>query len=215
MRTGTRARTVRLTMPAERRPRVLVTDLYGDDLVFVNQEAVDAIEAESAEPVGVEPDSPVAPGVFEFELPARSYARIELRTLLPEGTKMPVESTVPFNVVADVDNDQQIRIGESVRGVLDPLEVSDTYLLELWAGQTVEIFAGLAYGDVAFEVLAPGQSVADALSVDDSDIGLSGLDAQARYDAETSGIHRMNVLSAEWRPKGYVLRVTSVGPSPP
>ena len=119
MRTGTRARTVRLTMPAESRPGVLVTDLYGDDLVFVNQEAVDAIEEESGEPVGVEPDAPVAPGVFEFELPARSYGRIELRTLLPEGTRMPVESTVPFNVVADLDNDQQIRIGESVRGVLD------------------------------------------------------------------------------------------------
>ena len=215
MRTGTRARTVRLTTPAETRPGVLVTDLYGDDLVFLNQEAVDSIEAESGEPVGVEPDAPVAPGVFEFELPARSYARIELRTLLPEGTRMPVESTVPFNVVEDLDNDQQIRIGESVRGVLDPLEVSDTYLLELRAGQTVEIFAGSAYGDVALDVRAPGQSVADALGVDDSDIGLSGLDAKVRYDAGTSGTYRIAVVSALWSPMGYVLRVTSVGPSRP
>lgn len=215
MRTGSRARTVRLTIPAETRPGVLVTDLYGDDLIFVNQEAVDAIERDLGEPFGVEPDAPVAPGVFEFALPARSYARIELRTRLPEGTRMPVESTVPFNVVADFDNDQPVRIDESLRGVLDPLEVSDAYLLELRAGETVEIFAGSAYGDVAFEVRAPGQSAADALGVDDSDIGLSGLDARARYEAETPGTYRITVLSAEWRPTGYVLRVTSVGPSRP
>lgn len=215
MRTGTRARTVRLTIPAETRPGVLVTDLYGDDLIFVNQEMVEAIEQELGEPFGVEPDAPVAPGVFEFELPSRSYARIELRTRLPEGTKMPVESTVPFNVVADLDNEQPVRVGESVRGVLDPLEVSDTYLLELRAGETVEIFAGSAYGDVAFEVRAPGQSVADAVEVDDSEIGLSGLDARVRYEAELSGSYRITVLSEEWRPTGYVLRVTSVGPPRP
>ena len=210
MRAGTRNRTVRLTLPPDARPAVLVTSLDGDSLLFANQEAVEAIEEETGEPLGVEPDEPVAPGVFEFELPARTYARIELRTRLPEGTTMPVESTVPFHLVGDLDNDRRIAVGEPVHGVLDPLEVSDSYLLDLQAGETIDVFAGSAYGDVAFDVRAPGHAIGDAYVVDDSGTGLTGVDARGRFVAETSGTHRIIVVTPQWRATGYVLRVTRV-----
>ena len=215
MHAGKRSRTVRLTMPPETRPGVLVTDLYGDKLTFVNQDALEAIEQESDEALGVEPDAPVAPGVFEFELPAGSYVRIEVRTRLPEGTSMTLHSTVPFSVLEDLDNDRQVTLGEPVRGVLDPLEVSDTYLMELQAGGAVEIFAGSAYGDMSFVVRALAQGPADQFEVDDSETGLSGLDARGRYEAEVSGTHRIIVESPSWRPTGYVLEVNPAGPPGP
>ena len=213
LKTGVERQPVRLTLPAEAQPALLVTDLDGSDAYFKNQEALDAIaelaeEGEQPQQAGIEPDLAVAPGVFEFEVPRDTYAVITVGTRRPAGAEMAFASSVPLGRYDDGDEDRALRVGERVEGAIDGLEAGgDTYLVELQRGEVVEIFAGSATGDVGYAVRPPGQQGSEAILVDDSDVGLYGTDAKDNYEAQASGVHRLTVFSSDGRATGYVLRV--------
>lgn len=208
--TGRDSEDVRLQLPADISPAVYVSDIEGEDVYYENQEAVDAADesgqgADDADDV----DVPTEPGVFEFEVPARTYALIYVGTRRPEGADVTFTSNVPLGLYDDSDNDRPVELFTRLRGTIDPLETSgDSFLLELEEGEAVEIFAGSPTGDVGYEVTGPGQKGKDATYVDDSGQGLFGLDARDVYRAETSGTHRITVYSADGTATGYVFEVT-------
>ena len=208
LHTGRRAEQVELTLPPEARPAVYATDLAGEDVFFQNQEAVDAA-AEAGEDIDTdEVDAPVAPGLFEFEVPADTFAVILVSTRVPEGAHMAYRANVELGRYDDTDENRPLAVGDRVTGVIDFLEgAGDTYLMDLHEGESVEIFAGSATGDVGYSVREPGQTGEDATYVDDSGLGLFGADAREIYEAKTSGVHRITVYSADGSGTGYVLEV--------
>lgn len=199
--------TVRLAIPAETQPSVLVTDLGQENVLFENA-ASQARRTQWGEEIEGDPDEEAAPGVFEFELPAASYVWVLLGTARTEGGLVPFESSIPLSYHDDRDDGGSIAVGQTVNGEIDPLEGGDLYLLELEAGDEVEIHAGSATGDMAYSIQAPGQAAADSTVVDDSGTGLHGLDAEERYEATASGAYQVYVFAADSEPAGYVLRVS-------
>ena len=68
-------------------------------------------------------------------------------------------------------------------------------MVVLERGQRVRITATTGASDVAFTILRPGEEEDyDSLFVDDSFIGLAGLDASTTYVAKVSGKHRILVI---------------------
>ncbi|MGI8685785.1 MAG: S1C family serine protease [Acidimicrobiales bacterium] len=209
LHTGRRAQDVRLELPPDVRPAVYASDLDGQDVYFENREAIEAAGEAGEDIEGADdPDAPVAPGVFEFEVPGDTYAVIVVGTRVAEGAHVTYTSNVALGRYDDVDDNEPLGAGERVTGVIDPLETAgDTYLIDLEEGEQIEIFAGSATGDVGYEMREPGQTGEDATYVDDSGIGLFGVDARDLYTAETSGTHRLTVYSADGTGTGYVLEV--------
>ena len=203
--------TVRITLPDEQQPAVVATDLTGEELLFQNQEAVDLFAELAGEEVEGLPemkaDEPVAPGVFEFELPDETYAVIAVGTGLDEGADMTFETSIPVAVFDDVDQRRPAQIGDRVVGEVEGFEESDSFVLHLEEGDVVEIYVGSPHGDPSVEVRAPGQEPADAFYIDDSDLGINGLDAKDQYEAETTGDHVVTVYSNDGFPMGYLFEI--------
>ena len=216
LRTGATEQSVRLTLPAAARPAVLVTDFEGSEVYFQNQEAIDAMAEATGLDEGLyddeEADAASAPGVFEFDVPADTYAVLVVGTRVAGGTSMTFTSSVPLGRYDDADEDRSVRLGDRLEGVVDGLESGDTFLVDLQRGEEVEIFAGSATGDVGFSIRGPGVSVKDEVVVDDSDVGLFRVDAEDTFEPETSGPHRITVFSADGRATGYVLKVNRTDP---
>lgn len=209
LHTGSTSKNVRLELPSETLPAVYASDLDGEEVYFENQEAIEAA-GEAGEDIADadDADAPVAPGVFEFEVPAQTFVVIVVGTRVPEGAHMTFTSNVSLGRYDDVDDNEPLEIGERVTGIIDPLETKgDSYLIDLAAGDEIEIFAGSATGDVGYEVREPGQTGEDATSVDDSGLGLFGVDARDLFTAETSGTHRLTVYSADGAGTQYVFEV--------
>ncbi|MEO6120563.1 MAG: serine protease [Acidimicrobiales bacterium] len=206
VRTGDEPETVRLTLPADMDPAVLVVDAKGDT-IFENEAFVDGVSAETGDS-GLEADEAVAPGVFEFEVPADTYALIFVGVDRPEPVELRYISTVPLGRYDDVDEGRRLRPGQRLEGILDSLETrGDSFLVDLDEGEEVEIFASSATGDVGFSVRAPGGEPDDDVFVDDSDEGLFGVDAKDTFTAERTGEHRITVFSSDGRATAYALRV--------
>ena len=130
LHTGRSSKNVRLELPPETLPAVYAADLDGGEVYFANQEAIDAAGEEFDDADGA--DVPVAPGVFEFEVPAQTFVVIAVGTRVPEGAHMTYTSNVSLGRYDDVDDNEPLEIGERVTGIIDPLEENgDTYLIDL------------------------------------------------------------------------------------
>lgn len=207
VRTGDEPETIRLTLPAEVDPTLMVVGWMGE-VFFQNQAVLDLMEEFQDGGEG-EADPPVAPGVYEFEVPEETYALILVGTSRPGATTLRYISSVPLGRYDDTDEDRRLRTGQRLEGVLDSLEVhGDSFVLDLDEGDEVEIHASSATGDVGFSVRAPGRRGAEEETfVDDSDEGLFGVDAKENFTAERSGAHRITVFSADGRATAYALEV--------
>ncbi|MBW3626475.1 MAG: serine protease [Actinobacteria bacterium] len=210
LRTGSARETLRLSLTGEQ-VAVQVMDLAGEPLLF-NREALELaaeLEGVPADQLGA-PDEPVAPGVYEVELPRQAYIVVLIGTQREDGADIAFESSLDLVVYEDDDDDRRLRVGDRVEGVIDGLELQDRYLLDLEEGDEVNIRVASPQGDMAFAVWAREEGHADALVVDDSDGGLFGLDAEDVYRAEVSGTHVVEVVSLLQEASGYVIEV---GPS--
>lgn len=210
LRTGSAREMLRLSLTGEQ-VAVQVMNLAGEPLLF-NREALELaaeLEGVPADQFGA-PDEPVAPGVYEVELPRQAYIVVLIGTQLEEGADIAFESSLDLVVYEDEDDDRPLRVGDRVEGVIDGLELQDRYLLELEEGDEVNIRVASPQGDMAFAVWPLDQGPADSFFVDDSDGGLFGLDAEDVYRAEVSGTHVIEVVSLLQEASGYVIEV---GPS--
>jgi hypothetical protein len=147
-------------------------------------------------------------GTFRFELPAELRASVLFtRTVPGEPLDVQVTSSRAFRAVPDTDEGTPITIGAEVRGVVEPLEWQDRYTIDLRAGQRVRITLESAASDMAYYVIAPGSTYGpDSFFVDDSNIGIGGLDAEGVYTAEVDGLHEV-VLWDHFGQAGYLLTV--------
>ncbi len=212
LRTGSSRETLRLSLTGEQ-VALQVTDLVGEPLLF-NRAALDLIAETEEVPVDQlglgAPDEPVAPGVYEVELPRQSYIVVLIGTQHEDGADIAFESSLGLVVYEDDDDDRRLRVGDRVEGVIDGLELQDRYLLDLQEGDEVNIRVASPQGDMAFAVWPVDQGPTDSFFVDDSDGGLFGLDAEDVYRAEVSGTHVVEVVSLLQEASGYVIEV---GPS--
>ncbi|MFN6122296.1 MAG: trypsin-like peptidase domain-containing protein, partial [Actinomycetes bacterium] len=147
-------------------------------------------------------------GTFRFQLPAELRASVLLtRTAPGDPLALQVTSSRPMRHVPDADEGTPITVGGRARGVVEPLEWQDRYSLGLRAGQQVRITLESAASDMAFYVIPPGSTYGpDAFFVDDSNIGIGGLDAEGVYTAEVDGLHEI-VLWDNFGQAGYLLTV--------
>ncbi len=149
-----------------------------------------------------------AEGSYVFEVPADARASVWLSRLdLDETLDVAVTSTRPFQLVEDTDDAAAVGIGEQRFGTIDPLEFQDVYTVDLAALQAVEITVASAVGDPGFSVLALGADYrADTYFVDDSNLGMGGLDAQGVFTAPVASTYRIIVWENTTH-AGYLLKL--------
>lgn len=205
-------RTVRLTVSTTPEPAVVVIDLFGEPLLE-NAEFI-ALAGEVAGGAGSPSvpgasSAPVSPGVYEFELPAQTEGLVAFQTRRAEGTDLTFEVSVPVVDFQDSDQGRAIKVGERKTGILDTLEESDTYLVELGAGEKITIRASSPTGDMTYLVRRAGQPLSETPVVDDSDVGLLGYDAEDDFTAGEAGTYIIQVSWNDGVATGYALAVTA------
>jgi Trypsin-like peptidase domain len=201
-------RTIRLTLPPDRQPAIDVVSLSGD-VLFINQAAVDIIaEFRDVDPssLGVYAREPVAPGVFEFDVPEDAPAIAFVGARVANGADVAFSATAPV-VAIENDDHKYIVAGDIVEGVIDVLDRGDSYMIYLDAGEAVEIFVGSPSVDMSFYVRAPGERLADASFSDDDGGGLFDSDARDVFRADETGAYTIDVVARDYDIAGYVLRV--------
>jgi hypothetical protein len=201
-------RTIRLTLPSDVRPAIEVVSLY-DDMLFINQAMLDLFaEFEDLDEsrLSIYPHEPVAPGVFEFDIPADAPAIAFVGTRLANGADVAFSATTPVVVIRDDEQEQHIVAGDRIEGVIDVLDRADDYVIYLDAGEAVEIFVGSPSVDMAFFVRAPGERLADAFVANDGGGGLYGSDARDVLVADEAGEYTIQVAAYDFDVAGYILR---------
>jgi len=203
-------RTLRLSVPDDSEPTIQVSDLAGSTS-FVNQRLIDA--AQQADPSLQPTDlgdvlTTTAPGVYEVQIPADADITVALGSTRPGGATISFESNLPVVAYQDTDDEHAKLVpGDAVSGVIDAFELRDDYELPLTEGQTVRIRVSAAGGDPLFAVVADGADPIDATPVDDSDVGLTGYDAEDTFTATTAGTYHVLVGVNDPFVTGYRLEV--------
>lgn len=149
-----------------------------------------------------------APGQFAVPVKAGESAILTVAAPLTDG---PIEvswtSDLGVFVVTRPVLEKTVKVGDTIDHIFGSFDTSVDLLVELEAGQKVEFSAKSPVGDPYFDLYEPDQRLdhltvldpeaAGVESVDDSDSGLSGLDATLAFEAKTAGVHRLRVFSNE------------------
>jgi hypothetical protein len=193
-----------------------VIDDFGTPL-FLNRASIER----SAAQAGVPPEEyeetlgydttasrEVEPGRYEIVVPADAYALAFIGTAAPDGASVAWESSVPIFLPPDDDEETTVEVGGTLDGILEFVESYDNVVVDLTAGETVEIAVRSAVGDPSFELAAPGQPLDEGEFVDDSGEGLYGLDAVTTYTPAVSGPHRIRIASSDGLTMAWTLTVT-------
>ncbi len=206
---------VSVTLTGEGALDRVAVDVYLDDgtslssplMVAMSAEwegtSIDEQRAALGEDNIIEPD---ANGTYTFEMPASFRGFMVLNQV---GFGPPLQISVTSNRELTVADDEQsvIGVGGQARGIIEPLETQDRFALDLRAGQSVNVRLESATGDMAFYVLAPGETYGpDSFFVDDSNIGIGGLDAEGVFTAEVDGPHQIILWDIAGQ-SGYLLTV--------
>jgi S1-C subfamily serine protease len=149
-------------------------------------------------------------GAYQVEIPADIGGLIKVSQLgTDEPTVVEFTSSIPVSVMEDLDATTSIAVGDSIRTDVDYWEWNDVYSLDLAEGESVEITVRSMIIDPLFIVLEPGivSLSPDTFQVDDSSIGLGGLDAQSTFTAKVAGTHRIIVADSSLSSGGYLLDV--------
>lgn len=202
--------TLRLRLDTAAKPGLLVRDVGSGDLVYVS----DAARARADEWGFTLPDvaaasrvgRETAPGTFELALGAADDLEIVVVSAATATTDVSFTSSLPVFAYSDDDEGEPIRVGDSLDRRLQYVELTDTFRLDIAAGDRVTITVASPSSDMAFTVVAPGQSWNDGELVEDSDLGLFGTDARSTYRATTTGTHLI-VVEGDGVSTGYRITV--------
>jgi S1-C subfamily serine protease len=181
-----------------------VTTIDGEPLIS-NQIALEqaaAAEGIDVAALGIEPAEPVAPGVYEVDLPADIEGIIYLSTSTPGTTTVTVTTSVP---VLDIETTPRTAMSrsDSIDGVVDYFEMGDIYMVDLEVGDEVELAAHSPQGDMAIYVRAPGMPLKDVDFFDDGGGGLYDYDASGTITADVAGTYVVLVTSFDGVVTGY------------
>jgi len=148
----------------------------------------------------------VSPGNFEVEVPADEALEVTIDVpLIDVAAEVSWTSDLPLLTLTQQRPEQPLQLGESVDWVFNPYDAQADFLVDLTEGQSVEIYARTAAGDVAFDFIRP-DVVLDAVtlllgeadgieSIDDTDDGIYGTDARESFDVEETGTYRIRLYS--------------------
>jgi len=121
-----------------------------------------------------------------------------------------LRSSHPLTPYQDGLDGLAIAVGETVSGTIDYPWDMDFYLLELAAGQTVDVVVDSAMIDPYLTLDFYGARQEEVAEDDDSGGGLFGLNARLTYTAPHRGVYFVVVEDAEYEVGGYLLSVTEV-----
>ncbi|QXC63038.1 serine protease [Aquihabitans sp. G128] len=181
----------------------------------LNQAALDLGSITGGGPEGEDlPDAtaPGADGKLTFTLEAGYPSVLFVGTAKDEPATLEVTSSVAFAVVNGDPEPRAIEPSSKViSGDLGYFDVADEYELDLAAGDVVHIRASSATGDVAYTVVAPGETYDTSEEVDGGGGGLFDADAEGDFEADVDGTYRLDVYQVEGVSTGYHLEVSSAG----
>jgi hypothetical protein len=221
-------RTWNLKVDMASRPVVSVGTMTGDEPLALSSN-VDAVQGELSRQLakarGGRPDDlfdPEAagrdpniaaretrPGTFAIPVKADESALVFVGVpLTDEPVTVGWTSDLPLITASRPVSEKRLAVGGTLDGILGGFDTSVDVMVELAAGQRVEVHARSPQGDPAFEVYAPEHKL-DHLTVadpegagvemyDDTDDGLLGLDAKTTLEAKTSGTYRFRLYSNEY-----------------
>ena len=107
-----------------------------------------------------------------------------------------ISSTAQLARVRDVDDNTNVTVGETVAGNMDyPLDF-DTYVIDLEAGQIVDVVVDSMSIDPVLIIDFPGSRIAEVVSDDDSGGGIFDNNAKITYQAPYNGIYQIIVGDA-------------------
>ena len=152
-------------------------DLFGNQLVNIN-EGITGAEFGSAETM---PDSP--------------YFIVAYQNNWHPGT-FDVSSTEISARVGDVDDNSNVRVGETVVGNMDHPVDFDTFLITLKEGDIVDVVIDSMSIDPVLYVDFLGSRIAEIVSDDDSGGGILGTDAKITFQAPHTGSYQIVVTDA-------------------
>jgi S1-C subfamily serine protease len=209
------ARTLHLQLSSPESVVVGVSD-FGGNPIFVEDRlqffltATPPLSADGIDPSTVKPRS--GPGIYDIKLDAGFNVLLAVYSTAPGPTPIAYTASEPIGVAADTDDSATIKVGDKRDGILGFLETGDDYAIDLTAGQTIDIFAGSAVGDVAYLVRAADGS-GQPVEVDDSGEGIFGQDAHDTFTAPTAGRYMITVEPSEPFTIAYRLEVKAAGKS--
>ena len=183
---------IRFSLLGNRNGSITITDLYGRDVEVFDTFAITGFE------YGAHITGKFTP----------YFLIVRQKSLTPGNFIVAANhNLVPLN---DPDQGRTIAVGQTLYGNLDHALDNDYYVLELVAGQTVEIGAHSLLADMVLTLSlgSPSQSATN----DDSGIGLGGRDSRLRFRAPLTGRYYLIVrdFSGENVPGGYILTAKNI-----
>ncbi len=182
--------TVELTLDGNGRDGALeVFNQFGDSIAFADDE----IEDEETTSFDAFDEPPYFVHVTTFESGRSNYT---------------LTSNTDLITIDDVDDNDAVALGDTVRGNIDYPGDTDVYTIDLDRDDTIRIEVDSALVDAFVTVSFTGASSEDDLFNDDGGGGLFGLDAELTFTARRSGEHFIVIESAVVEEVGgYILLI--------
>ncbi len=176
-----------------------------------------AVELGAVEPSGdpdadadlPEPTAADGPGSWTFAVPEGEPLLVAVDSTDLGAVEVDVAVSEPFAVVSPFDDVQDIEVGDEVDGVVTALGESDTFAVDLEAGETVTITAAAPLGDVAFTAYLADDPDDLGEETDDGGGGVLDLDASSTLTAEVDGVYGIDVYQVDGYTTAYRLTVAA------
>lgn len=164
-------------------------------------------EAEGRDPKLAQRET--SPGSFTIPVKADESALVfVVAPLTDRPLDVAWESDLPLFAASHPVSERTLRPGEEFDSVFGGLDTSVDVMVDLKAGQRVQVRARSPQGDPGFAVFGPGTKL-DHLTLadpegagvdfyDDTDDGLFGVDTKAIISAEASGTYRFRLYSNDY-----------------
>jgi len=156
---------VEITVDSEADIEFMVADAFGDNILATDD--IDGVGAES--------------GAFTTELEAPYF--LFVRHFEPDDQALQIFSNYGLAPYQDVDDGTEVAIGETVAASIDYPGDIDYFILNLDAGETVEVVVDSVMIDPFLTLDYPEATIDDILSNDDDGGGLFGLNAALTFTA--------------------------------
>jgi hypothetical protein len=150
-----------------------------------------------------------APGTFAIPVEADEAALVWVSAPFADaGVEVAWQSDVPLVAASRPVTERALAVGDKVDLTFGAFDTAVDVLVDLPAGQKVQVHARSPQGDPGFTVFTPGTKL-DHLTMadtegaglddfDDTDDGLYGVDAKTSFEAKAAGVHRFRVYSNDF-----------------
>lgn len=214
VRDATRGTPIRVQLPAGSSGALVFTEAATGAPWFATTGALDREEQVIGEPITAADRAQylhgrdLGNGAWEIDVPVDGEVEITVLSTASTDTDVRFTSSVPVQVFPDDDQGEPIRVGDSLDRTMQYTEWADSFVIDLQAGQRIEVFVGSPTADMAFSIIGPGERASDAAYVDGTGLGMLGYDEKTTYTAKTTGRHVIAVLG-DGVSSGYRISVTA------